>query len=115
MTTDEQDAEIGRLVRERRDLRAKTEALISKLQKNGEFLSAIGKALTVRPVNREYPASTLTVDDNGTVQVAGEFHPNQTQTGRMLMAPELQQLLAEVKDAQRRLSEIDAQMKNLGL
>lgn len=44
MTKEDQDAEVGRLVRERRDLRAHHQALVSRAQAVGKLLSGIGKA-----------------------------------------------------------------------
>ena len=48
MTTDDQDAEVGRLVRERRELRAHHQALVSKAEKLSKLLSSIGHAMPPR-------------------------------------------------------------------
>jgi hypothetical protein len=116
MTKDDQDAEVGRLVRERRDMRAHHEALVSKLQQIGQLLSSVGHALNVRaPGGSHYPQVTLSIDQNGAVNVSDQYHAQSILSGKFPTAGEVQQLLNETKDLQRRLAELNEQLKSFGV
>jgi hypothetical protein len=115
MTVEDQDAEVGRLVRERRDLRAHYEAHVSKLQSHGKLFSAIGKALTVRPQTEAFPARLLDLRDDSTVAVANEHNERDVIHGKYPDFSEIRQLLIRTKEAERRLSELESQLKAFGV
>jgi hypothetical protein len=116
MTTEDQDAEVGRLVRERRDLKAKKETLVSVAHKHSAILSGVGKALNVeRPGHRSESEITFRVEPDGSITVSDEYHPQQLLRGQFPTLAELQQLLSDISKANERLGEIENHLKGLGL
>ena len=114
MTTDDQDAEVGRLVRERRELRAQYQALLSKAGKTGKLLSSVGKQLWVQPANGPFPTGTLIVEPDGAVRATDEYEKGAL-SATWPTALELHTLLAEVKAAQQRLKELDGHLQAFGV
>src|SRR5688572_21155086 len=115
MTIEDQDAEVGRLVRERRDLRARHEALASKGQTIGKFLSSIGKALTVRVPEGPYPSHAIEFAADGSIRVPDEYQSHKSVAGRLPTSADLQDLVDEAKQVGSRLKELDAQLKSFGV
>ena len=115
MTPEDQDAEVGRLVRERRDLRAQHQALLSKGKKTGTLLSSVGKALTIHAPGSRYPANTLKFGKDGSVNVSDEYHAQETVTGQFSSAAYIRQLLEEVNRVEQQLSELDSALKAFGV
>jgi hypothetical protein len=113
MTVDDQDAEVGRLVRERRDLRAHHQALLSRTDHIGKLMSSVGKSLNMRPSHGQ--ERTLKIEEDGAVRVSDEYHPQQLLTGKFPTADEVRQLLREIKDAERQLGELETKLKAFGV
>lgn len=111
MTTEDQDAEVGRLVRERRDCRAQRQALLSKLGGIGKLLASVGKALSTQAHDAKIPAGTLSFETDGSVKVADEYHPYQMLRGQWPTTQDLHLLLLQLRDLDDRLAQIDAHLK----
>jgi hypothetical protein len=111
MTTEDQDSEIGRLMRERRDLRGTYAALLAKGSKLGELLAAMGKALKIQPPGGPYPVQHFQIEAGGTVNVTDEFNSRQIIDGQLPTCEELRQFLVDVQTVQGRLSKLDAHLK----
>lgn len=114
MTLDERDAEVGRLVRERRDLREQRQALVSKLNSTAKLLSAIGKALYVADA-RVGRSRTLKVEADGTVKVSDEYNEQQIVTGVFPTAEQVRALAADLGVVDGRLAEVEKHLKEFGL
>ena len=116
MTAEDQDAVVGRLVRERRDLRAHSEALIAKAAKIGDLLGSVGQALRMRPsAQRSLPDVILRINDDGSVTVSSQYRPQEMLTGQFPSVADIRQLLLETTDINGRLSELDTHLKAFGV
>lgn len=115
MTIDERDAEVGRLVRERRELREERQALVSKVNSTAKMLSGIGKALyvTAAPVSRS--SRTLEVAADGSVSVSDEYHEQQLIKGTFPTADQLHGFIANLREVDRRLAEVEGHLKAFGV
>lgn len=114
MTAEDQDAEVGRLVRKRRELRTHHQALISKLESIGKILSSVGKALYVKRGATQNAPVTLVIERNGSVRVSDEYRQQELITGPFPIAEDIRQLLDELERAELRLSELDKRLKTFG-
>ena len=112
MTTEDQDAEIGRLVRERRELRAHYEALIAKAETTGKLLSCIGHALP--PIKASGAKVPIEIQPDGAVKVADQHQSTRLVTGRIPTAQELSELIGGIASDEARLAELDQRLKVVG-
>lgn len=116
MTTEDQDAEVGRLIRERRDLSAHREALLSKATKAGKMLAGIGRALFVQaPGGGKFPGVACTIEADGSVKVSDEYQPHNMLTGQYPTSAELHTLLADIHEVDQRLAQIATHLKPFGI
>jgi hypothetical protein len=115
MTKEDQDSEVGRIVRERRDLRAHHEALISRADTTSKLLSSLGKALNLRSQSNSMTPVTLSLDEDGAVSVSDEYHPQQILRGHFPTVNDLRELIAETKDVKKRLADLDTHLKAFGV
>lgn len=116
MTAEDQDAVVGRLVRERHELRTRHEALTATLQKIGDLLSSVGHALRGKPeYNRLAEAPILRIDDRGSVTVSDEYRNRQMLTGDFPTADKIKKLVDEREIVAARLSDLDGQLKVFGV
>lgn len=116
MTTADQDAVVGRLVRERRDLRAHHEALTANLQKIGDLLSGLGHALRIKPEHRPLTGAPVArIDQDGAVTVSSEYRTQEMLTGQFPTYEQIKQLLEERQNIASRISELDTQLKTFGV
>jgi hypothetical protein len=116
MTTEDQDAEVGRLVRERRDLLAHHEALIAKAAKMSDLLSSLGHALRAAPgITQMLDRITLRIDDDGAVTVSDQYHHQQLRTGQLPSAGDIRQILLDTTNVKARLSELEQHLKAFGI
>jgi hypothetical protein len=113
MTTEDQDAEVGRLVRERRDLRAHHEALLAKAHKLAELLSAIGQAL--RRPKHQVNEHKLRISQDGAVTVSNQYRPQEMLTGKFPAHSEINGLLQEIQGVEGRLGELESSLKSFGV
>ena len=111
VTNTEQDTVIGRIVRERRDLRQLVHSLHADLAAMGTAFSTFGNALemygSVLPA--DHPLITLT---DRRFSVSGGVHE------RMGELPQLETVsarLTELQEARRRLEAVERQADGLGI
>jgi prefoldin subunit 5 len=107
MSQDEQDATIGRIVRERKELKAKIEMLKAKAAKQGEFLIALGSAIQTK---------TELVVFNGLSSGANSL----SNTVRFDVAnyPQIQDIAAisnEIRETKNTLARVEEQATSLGI
>lgn len=115
MTTHDQDAEVGRLVRERREARAHLETLTSSAQKQAKLLASVAHFVfeQFKP-GRLHPDPVFRVEPDGAVSVSEQHASQSIISGRLPTAEEIQRQLAEIKQVRKRLGEIDEHLKALG-
>jgi hypothetical protein len=113
MTTDDQDAEVGRLVRERRELRAQHQALVSKAEKLAKLLSSIGHAIPLRR-NPIGDSPTLNFESDGSVTVSDQYHNQNLLKGAFPSVIDMVTLLDDLRRCEARLAELDTQLRNFG-
>jgi hypothetical protein len=114
MTLNDQDAEVGRLVRERRELRTHLEALIARGRHIGAMLNGVGNSLTVHSSGRKYPSQHFVVEDTG-VSVADQYHNNKIINGQWPTAEELREFLRDAEITQEKLAELETSLKGFGV
>jgi hypothetical protein len=109
MTSYDPGAEIGRLVQEGRELRARYEAVLAKAQEIGSLLQSVGHALRSAPTQSREPV--LHIEADGCLKVSERYRNPEMHTGRWPTAAEIIQVVDDIEDVKSRLAELDAQLE----